>query len=814
MKKNMALFVGITMLMPQFSLAFGDAATIEKFVNRQVTVPLIKPSWGNFLLHTEKLNKLYSLRGYQALWVDGAGLPNDMSISLKKALMEANHQGLNAEDYWDQNVEKLYQAAISNQNNWITFELAASEALIRYATHLSVGRFDPVQVDTDIKYKKKIFDDYQGLQRVLSEGSTGLNRGLDQMAPKHPRYIDLVDILDQLVAIKNSGGWEVIPSPGISLKLGSTHPVLKQIEDRFNQLGYKISGAGAGAGGSKFDAEFELALKTYQSMNGLTADGVIGKKSEVIKSLNHSLDQRILQVKLNMEKLRWMPKDLEARHIFVNLATTEFKLQDSGVEVFNFKTINGDPFHRTPIMKDKITFVNLNPTWTVPSRLAIKEMLPKLRSIPDYLKKNDMNIYDQNTNEKVDSSQLNFKEMTAQQFPYYIRQDAGLNNALGVVKFPLHNPWAIYLHDTNQRTLFEESERHLSHGCIRLEKPLDLASYLLQDQQGWSLPAITAFVPSKKGEQPLEQEKKVNLTRGMPVYTMYLTAEKSKNGAIRFVEDVYGQDYRLAKALVQKKSEIQGNTLVGDANSGNLRVEGVAGKSQIFHNVKAVRCDIARRGHCDPAVVFQLNTSQNLPAGDYIVGFENSINPETVKISSGQTTVLKLQQVAVPASIHGQKIRVYRDFNEAVEKDKILLEIYFMGHHFQALDKDNFGDLYEGGSWERDFVQRFGYEVCSKIKLMNAAAPVAPEALENCKIWSEARQAQDLSPLFQFGTDGTFQEFWVTYPGDVIPLKHPRYLVSAPMSEHDFISVFPGAYRFQSEGSKTSSISVKVGPVD
>ena len=129
----------------------------------------------------------------------------------------------------------------------------------------------------------------------------------------------------------------------------------------------------------------------------------------------------------------------------------------------------------------------------------------------------------------------------------------GPDNALGVVKFPLQNPWAIYLHDTNDRELFAEGKRHLSSGCVRLEQPLELAAYLLKDQPGWSLQDIQAFVPMTRDQKPVELEKKVPLKRPMPVYFLYLTVEKSEDGSLRFIDDVYGQDTRLSKALQNKK---------------------------------------------------------------------------------------------------------------------------------------------------------------------------------------------------------------------------------------------------------------------
>lgn len=549
-KKSFILGMTFSLAAPLVAHAYGESAVIQSYVGRQSLVPLIKPSWGNFILHTDTLNQLYSLRGYQAIWVDSNGVPNAMAESLKRTLLSADRHGLNPGDYWDADVENLFNAARTNQKNWITFELAASEAMIRYATHLSTGRFDPEQVDTDIKFKKKEFTEYNELSGAVSYGPSSLASSLDALAPTHPRYRDLMDVLVQLKDMKARGGWATINSPGFILKRGVTDPAIGQLRARFNQLGYPVSNAG----GNTFDQEFEDVVKQYQSLNGLTADGIIGTRSEVLRALNFTVNQRIAQVEVTMEKLRWLPKKMEQRHIFVNLATTEFRLFDDTGKVFHFKTINGQPFRRTPSMRDQITFVNLNPYWTVPRSIAIKDKLALLKADSRYLEKHNMLLIDEATDQVVDSTSIDWKNMTPRNFTYYIRQLPGPDNALGVVKFPLTNPWAIYMHDTNERNLFVESKRHRSSGCVRLEQPLDLAAYLLRDQPGWSLDEIKNFVPLDKPVNTVELDKKVYLKKAMPVYFMYLTVEKTEEGKLRFVDDVYGQDTRLSKALQNKKN--------------------------------------------------------------------------------------------------------------------------------------------------------------------------------------------------------------------------------------------------------------------
>lgn len=545
MKRSFIVGMGVTLLAPVVSHAYGEASVIQNYVARQALVPLIKPSWGNFILHSDILNKLYSLRSYQAIWVDSNGVPSTMAQTLRNILLTADRHGLNAADYWDGDVENLYKATQTNPKNWITFELAATEAMIRYATHLSTGRFDPEQIDNDIKYKAKTFNEFNELNAAVSYGAGSLSSSLDNFAPTHSRYADLMDMLADLKVLRTQGGWPTLVSPGFALKKGVKDPIISKLRARLRNLGYRVSDAG----GDTFDQEFDDVLRKYQSKNGLGVDGIIGTSSEVLRALNFTVGQRISQVEVTMEKLRWLPRNVEQRHIFVNLATTEFRLFDETGLVFYFNTVNGQPWRRTPSMRDSITYVNLNPYWNVPRSIAMKDKLPQLKQDSSYLDKHNMQLIDEESGRVVDHRYINWKAMTPKEFNFYIRQLPGPDNALGVVKFPLQNPWAIYMHDTNEKSLFAETERHRSSGCVRLEQPLDLAAYLLKDQPGWSIDQIRAYVPLYDNYIPGELDKKVTLKKAMPVYFTYLTAEKADDGSMRFIEDVYGQDGRVAKAI-------------------------------------------------------------------------------------------------------------------------------------------------------------------------------------------------------------------------------------------------------------------------
>lgn len=240
--------------------------------------------------------------------------------------------------------------------------------------------------------------------------------------------------------------------------------------------------------------------------------------------------------------------------------------------------------------------------------------------------------------------------------------------------------------------------------------------------------------------------------------------------------------------------------------AGKLEVKGAAGARQVFKKVKAIKCSTTEREKCDSAIFFDLNNATSVPAGSYIVGFENSLYPGRVVVRDGATTTIYLEKLTVPSSIRGENIKIYRDFGATIEQRKVTDTLYAMKRHFFRLNKSNLGDLYLAGQWDSEWVQRLAYAGCLSVQ---ANDPYYPEdARAVCTAWKSAKNGDGLRSLFTFNSDGTFVERWVTRPGDVNNMKHPRYLVSIPVRGSDFVGVFPGVYKVQGSGA---AVSVKVG---
>lgn len=488
---------------------------------------------------------------FQNLFMDLFSRPNAMAASLRQLLRDAASQGLNPDDYWDSNLESLYKSSAGAE-----FERQAATAFLRYVNHLTRGRIDPQTIDPKLlQFQLKKFEDVKVLNGILRDSPESLATSVLQLAPQLPQYQKLVGVLQRLTVLRDSGQWKKIGEPGRTLKMGETNAIIGAVRTRLSQLGYP----GAGSG-NIYDESFATVTKLFLASNGLP--GTIDYRFWT--SLNKSVDERIQSVRVNMEKMRWVPRDARTRYVFVNLAAQEVRLIDQGQVLMKFRTVNGRAERPTPSMMQQIRSVILNPTWTVPPTLAIQDKMPVILKDPDYMQMHNMYILDTSNRsylyslDEVDMSKFTDSAKTTR---YYFVQGPGNSNALGVIKFPLSNMDGsankddIYLHDTNERNLFAESNRLRSSGCIRLQFPMEFGAQVLKDKN-MSVDDIRAKVPWDDPTQIVSQDQtnqQISLPKSLPVYIMFLTAEQSDEGGARFFEDAYGLD---AKILVAMKTSL------------------------------------------------------------------------------------------------------------------------------------------------------------------------------------------------------------------------------------------------------------------
>jgi murein L,D-transpeptidase YcbB/YkuD len=291
-----------------------------------------------------------------------------------------------------------------------------------------------------------------------------------------------------------------------------------------------------------FDERMEAEVKAFQATRGLEPDGVVGPAT--LEALNTTAEQRIRRIGVNLERWRWLPENLGDRYVLVNVADFKLEVIEQDRKVLEMKIIVGKSYRRSPVFSDRISYLVLNPRWHVPRNIAVKDKLPLIKKDPTYLAENRMKVFagwGAETRE-LNPAQIDWSSVSAKNFPYRFRQEPGPRNALGQIKFMFPNRFNVYLHDTPSRELFDKNVRNFSSGCIRIQKPLDLAEYLLRGDPSWSRDKIQEELAKKR-------ERTIKLPTPVPVHLLYWTAFVDDNKVLQFRNDIYGRDERLAKAL-------------------------------------------------------------------------------------------------------------------------------------------------------------------------------------------------------------------------------------------------------------------------
>lgn len=457
--------------------------------------------------------------------------------TVREALLNIWMHGMNPNAYWTADLEQAYldgtvsQAAVRRQ---------ALSAFLNALKDLSIGSIDPQSLASDIKIKRKDFFSAEQLRSLVLASSGRADLLLEQVSPQSAAYKSLQQALRRLYPLLLKGGWDRILPVSKELSLGTRHPVIVQLKERLQLLGYKIDRVD-----DLFDQEMLVAINDVQINLRMKPDGKISPNGRTWKFFWVFCGERVRQIQADMEKLRWLPQRLEDRHIFVNTAFAHFVLTDkSQNKVMSFKAINGTAERKTPTMRDKVTHLVMNPTWTVPPTVFLNDKVEAIKNLDSsgirkYFDENSFEVFSSDFTRTIDPTTINWRGINSSSVNFYIRQKPSYMNALGVVKFMMTNPYAIYLHDTNQRELFSEAQRLRSSGCVRLEKPLDLAEYLLAGTE-WSRSQIESFVV-KPGEK-IEKETRVNLKNPIYVYLIPVTSQMNSDGVIRFVEDSYGHN--------------------------------------------------------------------------------------------------------------------------------------------------------------------------------------------------------------------------------------------------------------------------------
>ena len=495
---------------------------------------------GGHITASLSLSRFYARRGYRPAWSGPRG-PLPRAAGLLRVVRRAAQDGLRPQDYRAEDIGRALREAragapgASAGVSVVDLDILLTDAFLRCARDLHRGRVRPRDIHPEWQVASPEIDLVGLLQTALDLGR--VEQTLDALRPAQEGYADLRQVLARYRHVAAAGGW-----PRVSTGPGER----ESLRRRLAATGDLRLGPGAAANLS--DAALVRALGDFQRRHGLPESARVDPATR--QALNTSVEQRIAQVELNMERWRWLPHHPGTRYILVRIGDFELDVVEDGRPALSMRIIAGKPYWRTPVFSCPMTHLVFNPSWHVPRSIAAEEILPALRRDPGYLDRRQMRVVvaqgDTTTAVEVDS--IDWSAVAPDSLAFSFVQLPGAGNPLGRVKFALPNPFDVYLHDTPDAALFARPERGFSHGCIRLEKSLDLAAYVLRPNPTWSRVRIGTVAESG---QTLE----VYLPEPVPVYLLYWTAWVEESGEVQFRGDPYESDRRLRQALVRARPQ-------------------------------------------------------------------------------------------------------------------------------------------------------------------------------------------------------------------------------------------------------------------
>ena len=493
----------------------------------------------------------YKERNYIPVWTSN-GRAIEQTESLLKALLSAREEGLSPEIYHLTKIRAML-AAIQGAEDRLEspdpkvvaeMDILLTDAFLLLASHLKAGRVNPETIHTAwVAYLPKI-----DLGRVMASAieSNQVAERLKSLNPPHHGYGRLKNAIFDYRRIGQAGPWPEVPT-GPVLRLGDRNERVLALRKRLAVTNDLKTDAPENP--EQYDVFVDTAVRRFQSRHGLEVDGIVGNNT--LAALNQTVDRRIRQMELNLERWRWIPAELGMRYILINIADYRLSVVEAGSAVLEMRVVVGRHYRRTPVFTETIKYLVLNPFWNVPFNIAVRDKLPLIKEDPAYLKNNRFTVFAgwEDKSEILDPESLDWNRITRDNFVYRFRQDPGPDNALGRIKFMFPNRFSVYLHDTPQRELFGETIRTFSSGCIRVEKPLELAAYMLSDNFGWDLAALESAIENGKNQA-------IALKQPIPVHLLYWTAWVDADGTVHFRDDIYNRDLPLDQALKEKLPDL------------------------------------------------------------------------------------------------------------------------------------------------------------------------------------------------------------------------------------------------------------------
>ena len=473
----------------------------------------------------------YGLRRYEPIWWEG-NEPTDQALALAMAISDARYNGLDPTDY---TLPDLTSAGGQGDAGIIAADLAMTFAAVRYTTHLAAGRVNARSLSRHITPTPERPDVSAILSRLSD--TSDIPKSLRFFEPVHEQYWLMKNKLVELLAEDGAADIPEIPA-GRALRLGSHSPRVSLLKQR---IGMKIEGD---ADPDYFDEATLAAVKAFQRKNRLAADGVVGRGT--LSVLNRGSRQtQVGLLTANIERWRWMPRNLGTFHVAVNIPEFRLRVIDAGEETHSTRVIVGKRSNPTPVFSDEIEHIIVNPYWNIPVSILVNEMMTDILIDPEgFFARNRYELLARVEGRrgmvKVHPEMVDW--WTVNPRSVLVRQRPGRGNALGRIKFMFPNKHAVYLHDTPTKNLFERGLRAFSHGCVRVNNPMLFADALLANNPDWNAARLKRMFGS--------EERQVDLAQNVPVHLTYFTARVGDDGSIETFPDIYGYDTVIRSKIV------------------------------------------------------------------------------------------------------------------------------------------------------------------------------------------------------------------------------------------------------------------------
>lgn len=496
------------------------------------------------------LRYFYEQSGFKSAWNDGSRLS-----ALITELELLADDGLLPDDYA---VEELLKILASPEHQAaqdpaaepdpvrICNDILVTRAYLQALTHLRHGKLDPHGVEPYWQFDgSRASPDISAIARLAFENLADPRSAFNQARPELPQYAALRKAFVTLRDTSTESPWPELPG-GPSLRAGETDSRIPLLRQRLGLAGYGRAEVAETADAMRFDDALLTAVTQFQRDHGLTPDGVVGRAT--LAALNVPLERRVEQLKINLERTRWLAHRIHSDFVLVDVAGAQVSYLRGGEMVWSARTQVGRPSRPTPLLRSEITHFTLNPTWTVPPTILRQDKLPEIRADIGYIERNRFSVLD-SSGTRIPPEEVDWNNPGA----ITLRQDAGPGNALGQVAIRFPNPFAVYLHDTPSRGLFARDSRAFSSGCVRVEGAVSLVEQLLTDRGDVSPQQLQEMLASGR-------TRRVNLTRPIPILIAYWTAGITDEGRVGFRNDIYGFDRQLLAALIKPRPLRSGAT--------------------------------------------------------------------------------------------------------------------------------------------------------------------------------------------------------------------------------------------------------------